>query len=120
MAFGTSTGEVIFLKLHNFPMDVSIVTPMRIWLLGNKGTNGRWDNDITSTCLWCGKRFVVQDEILNAIRAINHKAGHNHNQSPCLEFPAEAWDDPRFLSECPHCHKPLKFNPFIVDNRDRY
>jgi hypothetical protein len=28
--------------------------------------------------------------------------------------------DPRLLSKCPHCHKPLRFNPFIVDNRDRY
>lgn len=120
LAFGTSTGEVILFKLHNFPMDVPIVTPMRIWLIGNNGTKGRWDNDITSTCLWCGTRFVVQDKILNAIRTINNNAGFTPDQSPCLELPAEAWDEPRLLSECPHCRKPLKFNPFIVDNRDRY
>ena len=31
---------------------------------------------------------------------------------------AEAWDNPGLLAECPYCHKPLKFNPFILDNRD--
>lgn len=39
---------------------------------------------------------------------------------PCLNLPVEAWDEPRLLSECPLCHAPLKFNPFVVDNRDRY
>lgn len=38
------------------------------------------------------------------------------NQSPCLELPSEAWKEPRLFSECPLCHKPLKLNPFIVDN----
>jgi len=33
---------------------------------------------------------------------------------------AVAGEEPRLMSECPLCKKPLKFNPFIVDNRDRY
>ena len=37
-----------------------------------------------------------------------------------LELPAETRNEPRLLSECPYCHKPLRFNPFIVDNRDMY
>ena len=37
--------------------------------------------------------------------------------APYLQLPAQAWEDPRLLSECPHCRQPLRFNPFIVDNR---
>lgn len=37
-----------------------------------------------------------------------------------LMFPKEVWDERGLLSECPKCKRPLKFNPFIVDNRDRY
>jgi hypothetical protein len=29
-------------------------------------------------------------------------------------------DEPRLLSECPACRKPLKFNPFLVDNKEVY
>ena len=42
------------------------------------------------------------------------------DQCPYLELPNEAWHEPRLLSECPLCHKPLKINPFILDNRERY
>ena len=38
----------------------------------------------------------------------------------CSKLSKEAWDEPRLLSECPKCHKPLKFNPFIVDNKGRW
>ena len=37
----------------------------------------------------------------------------SENQSPCLDLPAEAWDEPRLLSACPLCRQPLKFNPFV-------
>jgi len=60
------------------------------------------------------------DHILEVIRSINREAGLRPDQSPCLELPDEAWEEPRLLSECPLCHKPLRFNPFIVDNRERY
>ena len=66
------------------------------------------------------QRFPVSPEILDVIRAINRNANLSPDQSPCLELPDEAWNEPRLLSECPFCHKPLKFNPFIVDNRERY
>ena len=37
------------------------------------------------------------------------------DQSPCLELPSEAYDDPRLLSACPRCDESLKFNPFLVN-----
>jgi len=119
-AFGTRSGEVIFVNPRNLLTETPLVTPLRLWLHGESEGTGRWDDSITTTCLWCGQRFPVADKILDVIRAINRNANLSPDQSPCLELPAEAWDEPKLLSECPLCHQPLKFNPFIVDNRDRY
>lgn len=66
----------------------------------------------------CGQRHEVADKLLDVIKEINIKAGISPDQSPCASLPPEAWEDPRLLSECPHCHKPLRFNPFVVDNKD--
>lgn len=97
-----------------------LITPLRIWSYRGDINSGKWQDDIESFCKWCGQRFPVSNETLNVITAINHNAGLRDDQSPCLELPEEAWDEPRLLSECPSCNKPLKFNPFVVDNRDRY
>ena len=110
-ACGTHSGEVIFLRVHNLPMGTPIVTPVRMQLLEEAQ---KADGDIKTKCPWCGKLFDVADKISDLIRAINHDA----KLSPKL--PDEAWDEPQLLSECPLCHKPLKFNPFIVDNKGRY
>jgi hypothetical protein len=118
--YGADVGEVIFLICRNFPMELSVVTSIRIWLYGESGQNGQWEDDVSGACRWCGRRFLVADEILEVTTTITHNANLSPDQSPCLELPAEAWDEPRLLSECPHCHKPLRFNPFVVDNRDRY
>jgi WD40 repeat protein len=128
MVCGTYVGEIVFQATSSFPMKPTIITAVRIWLYGQrvgwlirkKRSNGRWDDYITSLCQWCGQRFPVSDKILDVIRAINRNAGLSPDQSTCLELPDEAWEEPRLLSECPLCHKPLKFNPFIVDNRERY
>jgi hypothetical protein len=49
---------------------------------------------------------------VKVITAITRNAHLAENQSPCLDLPAEAWDEPCLRSECPLCHQPLKFNPF--------
>jgi hypothetical protein len=104
------------------------VTPVRLrlhknsnrWLFPEKRNGGHWDNRITVACPWCSQRFSISEKILDVISTINHNAHLYPDQSPCLELPDEAWEEPKLLSECPFCHKPLKFNPFIVDNRGRY
>ena len=118
--YGTHDGQVIILDPRNFPMESPIVTPVRVRLYGEGNKRGRWDDNITVVCPWGGKRFPVSDEILDVIAAIARNAKLTPDQSPCLELPAAAWEEPRLLSECRYCHKPLRFNPFIVDNRDRY
>ena len=117
---GTIVGEVIFLQPLNFPMQPPLVTPVRLWLPGLKARPGHWDRSITISCPWCGQRFPVPKHLLKVIQALNQEAGLGPDDSPCLSLPGEAWEEPRLLSQCPQCHKPLKFNPFIVDNRDRY
>jgi WD40 repeat protein len=118
LALGTTTGDVVFLAPINFPMESPVITPVRIWLYGEGGYKGRWNDDITAVCQWCGQRFPVSDEVLDVIKGINQDAKLSPGQSPCLELPAEAWEEPRLLSKCPACHQPLKFNPFIVDNSE--
>lgn len=116
----SKVGEVILLSSLNFPMESPVATPVRIWLHGENENDGHWDDNITAVCQWCGQRFPVADEILNVIAAIARDARLSPDQSPCLELPDEAWEEPKLVSECPMCHSPLKFNPFIVDNMGRY
>lgn len=122
------SGEIIPLMLHGSPNEIPSVTPIRIWLYGKmqrrlfeyNASRGHWDESIKTKCAWCDQHFLVSADILNVIRAINRNANLSQDQSPCLELPDEAWEEPQLLSECPICHKPLKYNPFIVDNKERY
>jgi len=115
---GTVDGDVVTMKGLNFPTAMPVVTPVRFWLFGDGVNNGRWADEVMTGCKWCGQRFPVPNEIFNCIVGITRNVNLSPDQSPCLELPDEAWEEPRLLSECPLCHKPLKYNPFIVDNRD--
>ncbi|MBE9571898.1 MAG: DUF4062 domain-containing protein [Proteobacteria bacterium] len=119
-ACGTYRGEVILLSISNYPFGPPTVTPVRLWLYGKNETVGCWDDEIKTVCNWCGHRFTINNEILDVISNININL--YLDQSPCLELPVKVWDESRLLSECPHCNKPLKFNPFIVDKaiKERY
>jgi len=117
---GTNSGEILVVRLHNLSLYIPWVTPIRLWLWGKEGKEGRWGKEITATCPSCGLRFRVMAEIIEVIKAMHHSYNLDPNESPCLKLPEEAWEEPRLLSDCPKCHKTLRFNPFIVDNRDRY
>ncbi len=126
---GTDDGNVLAIMCRWLQVQPPLATPVRMWLHEEQRAStlrllstlwkngGRWDDSIKTACLWCGGRFRVHEEILDLIRVINRNNNLSPNQSPCLDLPKEAWDEPRLLSECPLCHKPLKFNPFVVDNR---
>ena len=79
-----------------------------------------WDWDLQQyldpsvNCPLCGHRFTPPVSVLQTILEINKKAGLSPDQSPCLELPDEAWEDPGLLSNCPKCGEKLKFNPFIA------
>ncbi len=113
---GTGSGRLEFLRIYGLPFtQPPIVTPIRLWLFGP--ARNRWDKEITYCCAWCGERSISSHRVIDVIKGITaHLSPH---QSPCLELPDEAWDEPRLLSECSQCKRPLKFNPFLVDNRNR-
>jgi WD40 repeat protein len=132
LVVGTKTGDVMFFTCEGLRILPPVATPILMRLHGgikrlggdssskSNSATSRWDDSFKAACSWCGRRFRVAEETLNMIRDINRNAILSSDRSPCLELPAVAWDEPRLLSECPLCHKPLKFNPFIVDNRGRY
>jgi WD40 repeat protein len=110
-----------------------VTTAARLWLSSETAKPGRiglwdrlrhrsgcWDDALTACCDHCGRRFPVPSAILDPIAGITRNAGLKPRESPCLKLPADAWDEPRLLGECPLCHEPLKFNPFVVDNRERH
>jgi uncharacterized protein (DUF983 family) len=53
---------------------------------------------------------------LITIETIIKKTGLKPEQSPCLELPKEAWEEPGLLGSCPKCGEKLKFNPFVAGN----
>jgi len=105
-----------------------VATAARLWLCAPSVNGGRWDDAVTAACQACGQRFPAPAPILETIAAITRSAGLGPDDNPFpveegpvpARLPAEAWDDPRLLSECSVCHEPLKFNPFVLDNWDRY
>jgi hypothetical protein len=102
-----------------------VTTAARLWLCNPGANGGRWDDALTAPCSACGQRFPVPTSILKAIAALSRNAGLGPDDNPFpvgeepvpARLPAEAWEEPALLSECPLCHAPLKFNPFVVDNQ---
>jgi len=120
VVYGTSGGVVDTMLFANLSVGPPVLTAVRIRVFDTGEVYGRWDDTITSVCAWCGDRMPVPNPVLDIIGGITRAANLSDAQSPCLELPREAWDEPKLLSECPKCSGKLKFNPFVVDNRDRY
>lgn len=117
---GMESGVLSVYSFERVEQGQAIVTPLRLWLFGLYGQAGRWDTKITTVCEWCGTRFNTPPKIIDTIRQIGRTANLTHDSVPSLELPDEAWDEPGLISECPSCKKPLRYNPFMVDNRDRF
>jgi len=115
---GEDNGQVHFFQPFNFHPNIQKITMQRLWLFGNLSEKGKWDKNITAVCQYCETRFIVQNKYISLIKDINKHYGITPDMSQCLSLPEEAFENPGLLSECPNCKKPIKFNPFIVDNRD--
>jgi WD40 repeat protein len=108
---GCLSGEVVIVKIDkNFLCPGAAITT----------TRKIWDFELqqylplSADCPICGYRFSPPVSVLATIEEITKKAGLKPEQSPCLEFPDEAWEDPGLLGNCPKCGGELKFNPFIA------
>ena len=108
---GTDSGHTFILNVSRELLcpDGGIITIRQIW-----------DYDLqkylkpSADCPMCGHRFEPPANILGTIEKITKKVGLKSHQSPCLELPDEAWENPDLLSNCPQCGGGLKFNPFIA------
>ena len=107
---GDEQGTVYILKLPVGEEKEPYSTPLRLYRFDRTA----WDDHLTAKCEWCGKGFEPDNKIIDAIKGLNSNL--SLSQNPAASLPPDAWDDPRLLSDCPICHKPLRFNPFIVDN----
>jgi WD40 repeat protein/ABC-type molybdenum transport system ATPase subunit/photorepair protein PhrA len=107
LAIGDIEGRVVFYNIHNVNATFAYATSVRLWNFDYflKFNLSSWDKRVSFICEHCGNRLETPNEIINKIK---QKSGKERDINLYL------------LSECPLCHKPLKFNPFIVDNRDRY
>lgn len=133
LAIGDSGGSIHLLHAENFRIGTPITTAVHLYRFGKQSKwsrllqrkptdtiSGHWDREPTADCRWCGRRFVPSRVILDAIHGIAKNAQLSSEDVPSVKLPDEAWDEKRLVSECRNCHQPVKFNPFIVDNRDRY
>jgi WD40 repeat protein len=136
VAASDQAGRVYILKLVGFRAKQPRITLVR--------DLERQVAQITATCKSCRQEFVPPSTVCGTIDDITNQARKleleslgkrklNRMLNRIKRFidpsrsaskdpapPDEAWEDPRLLSKCPHCNEPLRFNPFIVDNRDRY
>jgi WD40 repeat protein len=105
------SGKIFILKANKeilCPLE-SIVTIKRIW-----DFKLQQYLPLSADCPLCGHRFEPSSSVLATIDTITKKSGLRPDQSPCLELPDEAWEDPGLLGNCPKCGAALKFNPFIA------
>jgi WD40 repeat protein len=139
IAAGDYSGNVYFLKLEGSDTGTPIVTGTRLWHSRGADSSDAYAPDITTVCPFCGIQFPIAASLrakgfreliqsfrgnklpsaptlLDTILSINRDCHIGPDDSPCVKLPKEAWDDPHLLSECPKCQKPLRFNPFVVDN----
>jgi telomerase protein component 1 len=124
---GLADGNVNFLEVRNLSEEgPPIVTAayVRRW---HYDTRRRWlpncppfgsKAGAAAVCKWCGRIFGIPQSLRRRLKPILLEL--NSGESPLLSLADDAWSQPQLLSECPLCHKPLKFNPFIVDSRGRY
>jgi hypothetical protein len=117
LLFGTSDWRTIQMEARNLLQAEPVVTARRLWLFGDVGDDGHWDDKIQTECPWCSGLFPVEQAMIEVITSISLNAGLSPGQSPCQALPEEAWSESCLISTCPSCRSPLKFNPFLVDNR---
>jgi WD40 repeat protein len=111
LVIGGNSGGVFFLKILSYyhTDEEEIVTIKK----SRDSIEGRFQNP-TTNCPLCGYCFAPPASVLATIAEISKKAGLKPEQSPCLELPDEAWEEPGLLGNCPKCGEKLKFNPFIA------
>jgi NACHT domain- and WD repeat-containing protein len=110
LAIGDQAGALYLLRLRGFEFSLPIITPIYLYQFG-----GGRDSQATAGCPFCGARFTVPQMVISTIYDIVKCAA---DAPPSLALTDTAWQKPNLLSECSECHRPLRFNPFIVEGQD--
>jgi len=72
-------------------------------------------HSIYATCKCCNEKIPISETLLDLIIDIRNRNNDSKEKNFLLNLPIDAWENKNLVSECPHCHQNLKFNPFIVD-----
>lgn len=60
---GKKIGELSFVCFENVPKEtMPLLTPRRMWKLGTNGNRGKWDEDLTVICYWCGRPIYIDEK----------------------------------------------------------
>lgn len=109
-----SSVQLHLLRIFGLEFDPPVVTAVRLFNFDR----AKYDADLSARCEWCGHRFVPSSRVTEAIQHIAQNTKLLPTESPCLELHPEAWEEAQLISKCPSCQQPLRFTPFIVDNRE--
>lgn len=120
VVYGLKTGEVFTVKIDNMPIQPCVVTPVRFWLYATRGNRGCWDETIKAICPLCRKCSPIPKSILDIIYANYHCTSQLRSELFYTSLPSDAWDNQELLSECPQCFNTLRFNPYILDDIEKY
>jgi len=112
---GESSGKIFIISCSKELLcpKRSIVTIRRIWDFKLQQSL----NPVVD-CPGCGRRSAPAASIMAHIAKITKKARLKPEQSPYLELPKEAFEEPGLLDNCPKCGEALKFNPFVAGGDD--
>ena len=115
LVFGEKMEKVNILTLRHLDSAPPFLTPVRLWRFKTSEKSGHWDGIITANCSWCGQRFRVNSQIIETIQNLSETRNNSG-----VHIMNELILQRNFTTECPSCSKPVRFNPFIVDNKNNF
>ena len=107
-------GRIYILRLTGLESLIPVANAVHVY----RHSSRSWDDEATARCEWCSYRFKPAPLVLDCLQELT--ASTSAEQPPCLSQSRESWADPKLLSECSQCGRPVKFNPFIVDLRSQF
>jgi WD40 repeat protein len=97
------------------PKSVNKLSPITIY--NNHIHNEETDANFKVKCELCWKWYTPDQKIIDSIKSLRIKLDKSHGQY--FIPPIEEWDSQDFRSVCTNCHKPVLFNPYIVEEKGR-
>ncbi len=110
LIIGGQAGNVRLLDMVEWSNEPRVTTAVRIYDFVRRD----WAEKIVAYCGWCDRYLRPPANILKVIEDLS--ASLKPDQSACLALDQKAFADRRLESTCSYCKKPIRYNPFVVDN----